>query len=112
MTPRPIGTTTIAVLHCIAEGVEFGFDIIDHTGLPSGTVYPALASLQRRGLVKSRWEDDDLARSQARPRRRYYRITPEGEEVLSLALERLNRMGLSTTPAVFPPDPVPDPTEG
>jgi DNA-binding PadR family transcriptional regulator len=112
MTPRPIGTTTIAVLHCIAEGVEFGFDIIEHTGLPSGTVYPALASLHRRGLVKSRWEDDDLARSQARPRRRYYRITEEGEEALSVALERLNRMGLPTSPSALPSDPVPDPAEG
>ena len=102
MTPRPLGTTTIAVLRAVSDRVAFGFDIIDHTGLPSGTVYPALASLQRRGLVRSNWEDRELAHSQARPRRRYYRITEEGETILAQALEKLKRMGLPT-PAQNPP---------
>ena len=112
MTPRPIGTTTIAVLQSVADGVQFGFDIIDHTGLPSGTVYPALASLERRGFVKSRWEADGVARSEGRPRRRYYRITKEGEATLSAALERLGRMGLPAPSPALPPDPTPGPAEG
>jgi len=39
------------VLQALADGHRYGFDVIDHTGLPSGTVYPALAMLTRKGLV-------------------------------------------------------------
>jgi len=110
MTPRPIGTTTIAVLRCVADGVEYGFDIIDRTGLASGTVYPALASLEQRGHVKSRWEDDALARAEGRPRRRYYRITAQGQEALAAAIERLGRMGFPAPRLDSPPRP--EPAEG
>jgi DNA-binding PadR family transcriptional regulator len=94
MSPRPLGTATIAVLQAIASGVRYGFDICDRTGQPSGTVYPALSSLEGRGLVTSRWESAAVARTEARPRRRYYRITAEGRVVLADALRRLESLGL------------------
>ena len=47
----------MSVLQAIADGVEYGFDVIDRTGLPSGTVYPALSRLERDGYVRSAWED-------------------------------------------------------
>ncbi len=90
-----MGHATLAVLQAMADGHQYGFDIIDRTGLPSGTVYPALASLSRRGLAKSAWEDDDLARDEGRPRRRYYQITREGVTALQAARDRLGRLGLS-----------------
>lgn len=104
MSPRPIGTTTIAVLLAVAEGVEYGFDIIDRTGLASGTVYPALASLERRGLVESRWEAEETARRDGRPRRRYYDITPDGRATLAAAMDRLDHMGLAGTERPRPAD--------
>jgi DNA-binding PadR family transcriptional regulator len=62
--------------------------------LPSGTVYPALTSLERRGLVTARWEGESAARAEARPRRRYYRVTGSGQAALTEAIERLKAMGL------------------
>ncbi len=108
MSPRPLGYATIAVLQAVSDEVGYGFDVIDRTGLPSGTVYPALASLERRGLVKSRWESDAKARAEGRPRRRYYRLSREGTAELARALTRLGTLGL--TAALIPH--APEPAEG
>lgn len=97
MSPRSLGTATLAVLRAVADGVAYGFDIIDETGLASGTVYPALASLERRELVESRWEDEEEARAHGRPRRRYYEVTPAGAEALDEAVRRLASLGLHPT---------------
>ncbi len=105
MSPRPLGYATIAVLQAVSDDFGYGFDVIDRTGLPSGTVYPALASLERRDLVKSRWESDATARADARPRRRYYRVTREGKRALAEALARLGSLGLTAAPV--PPTPEP-----
>ena len=64
------------VLQAIDTGYLYGFDIMDVSGLPDGTVYPALRRLQAAGLLSSRWED--AAAVEKRPLRRYYELTPEG----------------------------------
>jgi PadR family transcriptional regulator, regulatory protein PadR len=94
MSPRPIGYATIAVLQALADGHRYGFDIIDRTGLPSGTVYPSLTTLGRRGLVTSSWEDEQVAGAEGRPRRRYYQVTPAGAKALAEARQRFRAMGL------------------
>ncbi len=94
MSPRPLGYATLAVLQALAHGHRYGFDVIDHTGLPSGTVYPALATLTRRALVESRWEEEDVAREERRPRRKYYQVTHDGLVVLRESLRRFGAMGL------------------
>ena len=71
---------TAAVLLAIRGGHRYGFDIMDATGLPDGTVYPILRRLERRGVLEGQWEDEDEARKEHRPQRRYYRLTPLGEE--------------------------------
>jgi DNA-binding PadR family transcriptional regulator len=83
---RRLALSALTVLQAIANGVEYGFDIIDSTGLPSGTVYPALSRLERDGYVRSAWEDEAYAHRQARPARRYYRITASGTRALGDAL--------------------------
>ena len=47
---RRLSITAVSVLQAIANGYEYGFDIIDQTGLPSGTVYPALEPARARRL--------------------------------------------------------------
>src|SRR5580765_6973605 len=47
-----------------------------------GTLYKALARLERGGLHESRWEDPDLAVAEGRPRRRLYWVTPLGARAL------------------------------
>lgn len=48
-----------------------------------GTLYKALARLERSGLVTSRWEDPLLAAAARRPVRRLYRITAAGRRALA-----------------------------
>jgi DNA-binding PadR family transcriptional regulator len=66
----------------------YGLEIIERTGLPSGTVYPLLARLEREGWVTSHWET--TAESTRGPRKRIYEITVTGAEwaVAALAVPR------------------------
>lgn len=79
----PLTYVALFVLQAISRGRQFGFDIMDATGLPSGTVYPALRRLETMGLVESDWETDDRARKANRPRRRNYTITRTGRAELA-----------------------------
>jgi DNA-binding PadR family transcriptional regulator len=79
---------TAAVLLAIRQGHRYGFDIMDATGLPDGTVYPILRRLERRGVLEGAWEDEALARAEQRPPRRYYRVTPVGEEAMGEVIQR------------------------
>ena len=76
------------ILKAISLGYCFGFDVMEATGLPSGTVYPALRRLERDGLVSSNWEAEDEALKEQRPARRYYELTRVGKEVESTATKR------------------------
>ena len=84
---------TTLVLHAIASGVRYGFDIADSTGLQTGTVYPALRRLDAHGFVRSNWESEKTARREQRPTRRYYEITPAGTAALALAMKRFENLG-------------------
>lgn len=56
-------------------------DISDRKLLTAyGTLYRALARLQKMGLLESRWEDPESAAQQNRPGRRLYTLTAEGAE--------------------------------
>src|SRR5687767_4917348 len=83
---RQLGYATVAVLKAIAAGARYGLDVIDATGLPSGTVYPALASSEKRGYVSGTWESAAVATRDGRPRRRYYRLTNTGRAALLEAI--------------------------
>jgi DNA-binding PadR family transcriptional regulator len=85
---RRLGLGTIAILQTLEGGRGFGFDVMEATGLTSGTVYPALDRLEDLGYVRSRWEDEATARREARPARRYFEITKRGSRALVDALER------------------------
>jgi len=92
MPPRRLGPATIDVLQAIAAGHRYGFDIMAATGLPGGTVYPALAALERDALVSSSWEDSRVAQGEKRPPRRYYTVAHKGGQALRQELERLRRL--------------------
>jgi PadR family transcriptional regulator len=79
---------TTLVLHALASGVRHGFDIIDATGLPSGTVYPILRRLEGEALVAAHWEDSAIAHEEQRPPRRYYELTAAGQTFLASAAAR------------------------
>lgn len=79
---------TATILHAIANGYRYGFDIIDATGLPGGTVYPALRRLEDAGHLSARWEDERISRAEPRPPRRYYELTRDGRALLAGAAKR------------------------
>jgi PadR family transcriptional regulator, regulatory protein PadR len=79
---------TAVVLVAVSRGLRYGFDIIDATGLQSGSVYPILRRLEDAGLLRSRWEPVRVARDEQRPPRRYYQVTGAGAEALHEALRR------------------------
>ena len=80
---KRLSITAVCVLQAIADGFQYGFDIIDRTQLPSGTVYPALGRLERDGLVRSAWENEADAHAEGRPARRYYQLTAPAVKALT-----------------------------
>ncbi len=89
MQPGPRMTlATQRVLHALLEqpaAEQYGLQISTATGLPSGTIHPILARLDTLQWLESRWEDED-PHDQGRPKRRYYRLTPNGAERARQAL--------------------------
>ncbi len=80
--------TTAVILQAIANGYLYGFDIIDITGVPGGTVYPALRRLEDEGYLVSEWEEPSISQAEPRPARKYYELTREGRELLAEAVTR------------------------
>ncbi len=76
------------VLHAIASGRGYGFQVMEAAELPSGTVYPALRKLEAAGFIRSQWEHAAVARAEQRPARRYYQVTSEGEAALTSAARK------------------------
>jgi DNA-binding PadR family transcriptional regulator len=99
--PRALGITSLQILGAVRDGVAYGLDIVTHTGMPSGTVYPTLGRLKRSGLVRARWEDQRVADREGRPRRRYYELTADGERALAEGIEKMTSVAaeLIGTPA-------------
>jgi DNA-binding PadR family transcriptional regulator len=80
--------STVLVLEALARGYRYGFDIIDATNLPSGTVYPILRRFENEGLVTSEWEAQVTATRDQRPARRYYLLTADGKKLLASTADR------------------------
>ena len=86
-TPK-LSYTSALVLQTVSSGYSYGFDIMEVTGLPSGTVYPTLRRLEQLELIKSSWEAQRTAFAEQRPARKYYTLTHEGKETLAKSIGR------------------------
>jgi PadR family transcriptional regulator PadR len=84
--------STAVILQAVSNGYLYGFDIIDITGLPGGTVYPALRRLEDAGYLTSKWEAPHIAQSEPRPPRKYYELTRAGREALAEAVKRYRQL--------------------
>ena len=80
--------STAVILQAVANGYLYGFDSIDITGVPGGTVYPALRRLEEAGYLSSQWEKQSIAQAEPRPPRKYYELTRAGRETLAEAVKR------------------------
>ncbi|MEY2581335.1 MAG: PadR family transcriptional regulator, regulatory protein PadR [Ilumatobacteraceae bacterium] len=78
------GVLSLVLLQLLAERESYGYEVVQRlhqVGLADvleGTVYPALARLEREGRVSAR-----LVSSNSGPARKYYRPTPTGYEALA-----------------------------
>jgi PadR family transcriptional regulator PadR len=78
------GVLSLLLLQLLTERESYGYEVVQRlhevglTDIVEGTVYPALARLEREGRLKSR-----LVSSHSGPARKYYRPTPAGYTALA-----------------------------
>lgn len=80
--------TAAMILQAIHAGYKYGFSVMEMTGLPSGTVYPAMRRLERDDLIRPQWEKQSIADSEQRPPRKYYKLTTSGIASLEFSRKR------------------------
>jgi len=102
--PAPLRITypTAIVLLAVNRGFRHGFDIMDASGLKSGTVYPILRRLEDAGMLRAKWEAISDARDAQRPPRRYYQITGAGMQALTDATDRFPGLTRTLAPGATP----------
>src|SRR6202035_4329218 len=81
---------TALILQAVDSGFVYGFSIMEMTGLPSGTVYPAIRRMEEDQLIRSRWERQEIADREQRPPRKYYQLTSTGKTGLGDLAETLS----------------------
>lgn len=77
--------TAALILKTLSQGYSYGFDVMEVTGLASGTVYPALRRMENDSLIEGVWESEAKALRDERPARRYYKVTRAGKQALTEA---------------------------
>ncbi|MBV9768348.1 MAG: helix-turn-helix transcriptional regulator, partial [Bryobacterales bacterium] len=80
-SPR-LSHTSAMILQAIDAGHIYGYTVMEVTGLPSGTVYPALRRMERDQLIRSKWERQSIADAELRPSRKYYKLSRSGDAAL------------------------------
>src|ERR1700676_4267928 len=80
--------TAAMILQAINSGYVYGFSVMEMTGLPSGTVYPAMRRLERDDLIRSHWGQQTIADAEQRPARKYYKLTRAGKFTLETSRKR------------------------
>jgi DNA-binding PadR family transcriptional regulator len=80
--------TAAMILQAIDGGCLYGYNVMERTGLASGTVYPALRRLEEEGLIRSHHERQAIADAEQRPPRKYYKLMAAGRETLEASRKR------------------------
>ena len=109
LTTRPTTAQRGAVasaLRLLADRESYGYELVQRlhdvglAGVNDGTVYPALARLERKGRISGR-----LVASTSGPARKYYRPTPEGHAALQELTGSWLALADMVTPLVTAPVP-------
>jgi PadR family transcriptional regulator, regulatory protein PadR len=91
----PQGTLDLLILKTLELEPMHGWGISERLGQRSdeaiqvqqGSLYPALHRLERRGLIKPRWDTSDNGR-----RAKYYELTVRGRKQLAVETSDWNRL--------------------
>jgi len=78
------GAAELVVLSLLQREERYGLEILEQAGgtggvLSDGTLYPLLTRLEREGKILARWAMADDAKIP----RKYYRLSEEGEAMIS-----------------------------
>jgi DNA-binding PadR family transcriptional regulator len=92
MTQRAMQEATFLILTALAAGSQHGYGIItdvkeisgDRVRLRAGTLYTALDRLRADGLIAV--DREEVVENRLR---RYYRLTPDGSDLLAVEAARL-----------------------
>jgi DNA-binding PadR family transcriptional regulator len=76
------------ILQAITAGHIYGYTVMEVTGLPSGTVYPALRRMESEHLIRSQCERQSIADAEQRPPRKFYKLSRAGEKTLEASAKR------------------------
>ena len=77
------GVLELCIVNLLAKGEMYGYDLVKRlagiSGLvvTEGTIYPLMSRLRTIGLLQTRLEE-----SASGPARKYYSLTPAGEQAL------------------------------
>jgi PadR family transcriptional regulator, regulatory protein PadR len=100
------GVLSPLLLRLLAERESYGYELVQRVravGLPrvtEGTIYPAMARLEREGKVTAR-----LLPSRSGPARKYYRPTAAGYRALAEAVSMWRELTDAVTPVLCQPVP-------
>ena len=97
MTAATVSVLRLLLLDPARE--MYGLELVRAAGLATGTIHPILARLEACGWLESRWEDLD-PHAAGRPRRRYYRLSPDGVVGAARAVDR--RASVAARPQRLP----------
>jgi PadR family transcriptional regulator PadR len=101
------GVLSPLLLRLLADRESYGYELVRRLrglgldGIAEGTVYPALARLEREGRVTAR-----LIEARSGPARKYYRPTPAGYTALAASTARWHALAAAVTPVLSRPFPV------
>jgi PadR family transcriptional regulator PadR len=94
------GSLGLLLLHLLQRKPSYGYELCEQLRSESegtlsfedGAIYPLLHDFERQGFVEAFWEENNNTSAPATlsrrgPRRRYYRLTPEGLIAFQAAIE-------------------------
>jgi PadR family transcriptional regulator PadR len=87
------GILELAILGCLSRGRHYGYSLVrtiagqSEIDLTEGTIYPILGRLAKEGLVRSEWVESSQG-----PPRKYYTLTPKGEEAFHVLDEEFRKL--------------------
>jgi DNA-binding PadR family transcriptional regulator len=86
----PLTPVALNVLLALADGERHGYGIMLEVRERTGTLYGAIKRLKEGGVIEESGERPDPGEAPDDERRRYYRLTGFGGEVLAAEVERLD----------------------
>lgn len=88
------GTLEYCVLLMLRKKTYYGYEILQELSQypmlasTESTVYPLLRRLQKENFLQSTWQDS----AEGLPPRKYYSLTPDGEQYIRLMSEEWNNL--------------------